>query len=49
MLTEVQSQKTCGACWAFSIAETIEAMYAIRKGILHKISVQEVSINTKIS
>jgi cathepsin O len=41
VITEVCNQKTCGACWAFSTAATIEAMYAIKTGILHKLSVQE--------
>jgi hypothetical protein len=44
VITEVRNQKTCGACWAFSTAATIEAMYAIKTGILNKLSVQEVSI-----
>lgn len=43
MITEVRNQKTCGACWAFSTAATVEAMYAIRTGTLHKFSIQEVS------
>jgi hypothetical protein len=43
VITEVRNQKTCGACWAFSAAATIEAMYAIKTGLLHKLSVQEVS------
>ncbi|XP_021924786.1 cathepsin O-like isoform X2 [Zootermopsis nevadensis] len=41
VITEVRNQKTCGACWAFSTAATVEAMYAIRTGILHKFSIQE--------
>ena len=49
MITEVRNQKTCGACWAFSTAATIEAMYAIKTGILHKLSVQEVSILLRAS
>lgn len=49
MITEVCNQKTCGACWAFSTAATIEAMYAIKTGILHKLSVQEVSILLRAS
>jgi hypothetical protein len=44
VITEVRNQKTCGACWAFSTAATIEAMYAIKTGLLHKLSVQEVSV-----
>lgn len=42
MITEVRNQKTCGACWAFSTAATVEAMYAIRTGTLHRLSIQEV-------
>lgn len=49
VITEVHNQKTCGACWAFSTAATIEAMYAIKTGILHKLSVQEVSILLRAS
>lgn len=49
VITEVRNQKTCGACWAFSTAATIEAMYAIKTGILHKLSVQEVSILLRAS
>jgi len=49
VITEVCNQKTCGACWAFSTAATIEAMYAIKTGKLHKLSVQEVSILLRAS
>jgi len=49
VITEVCNQKTCGACWAFSTAATIEAMYAIKTGILRKLSVQEVSILLRAS
>jgi len=49
VITEVRNQKTCGACWAFSTAATIEAMYAIKTGILRKLSVQEVSILLRAS
>ncbi|XP_069680512.1 cathepsin O-like [Periplaneta americana] len=41
VITKVRNQKTCGACWAFSTVETIESMYAIRKGTLQTLSVQE--------
>jgi cathepsin O len=44
VITKVRNQKTCGACWAFSTAETVEAMYAIKTGTLYKLSVQEVSV-----
>lgn len=49
VITEVRNQKTCGACWAFSTAATIEAMYAIKTGILYNLSVQEVSILLRAS
>jgi hypothetical protein len=49
VITEVRNQKTCGACWAFSTAATIEAMYAIKTGMLHKLSVQEVIILLRAS
>jgi hypothetical protein len=49
VVTEVHNQKTCGACWAFSTAATIEAMYAIKTGILHKLSIQEVSVLLRAS
>ncbi|PSN35919.1 hypothetical protein C0J52_07159 [Blattella germanica] len=41
VITKVQNQKACGACWAFSTVETVESMYAIRNGILQTLSVQE--------
>lgn len=49
VITEVRNQKTCGACWAFSTAATIEAMYAMKTGKLHKLSVQEASILLRAS
>ena len=49
VITEVCNQKTCGACWAFSTAATIEAMYAIKTGTLNKLSIQEVSILLRAS
>jgi len=30
VLTSIKDQKSCGACWAFSVVETIESMYAIK-------------------
>lgn len=42
----MRNQKTCGACWAISVIEMIESVYAIKTGSLHTFSVQEVSIGT---
>lgn len=41
VITKVNNQKNCGACWAFSTAETIESMNAIKNGKLDQLSVQE--------
>jgi len=41
-VTKVKNQKNCGACWAFSIVETIESMYAIATGKLKDLSIQQV-------
>lgn len=38
----VQDQDVCGACWAFTTIGIVESMYAIKTGILHSLSVQEV-------
>ncbi|GIY81020.1 cathepsin O [Caerostris darwini] len=42
VITPVNNQETCGACWAFSSIETIEAMYALKTGELKQWSVQQV-------
>jgi len=42
-VTKVKNQKNCGACWAFSIVETIESMYAIATGELKDLSIQQVT------
>ncbi|KAJ8720870.1 hypothetical protein PYW08_006335 [Mythimna loreyi] len=41
VISPVQDQGLCGACWAFSTVGTIEAMAAIKTGKLEKLSVQE--------
>lgn len=46
MVTKVKNQYSCGACWAFSTVETVESMYAIRKGKLKDISTQQVLVIT---
>lgn len=42
MVTSVRNQKNCGACWAISVVELIESVYAIKTGLLQTFSVQEV-------
>lgn len=42
MVTSVRNQKNCGACWAVSVVELIESVYAIKTGLLQTFSVQEV-------
>lgn len=41
IITDVNNQKFCGACWAFTVIENIEAMYALKSGNLSHFSVQE--------
>lgn len=41
VITEVNNQQFCGACWAFTVVENIETMYALKTGNLTKFSVQE--------
>ncbi|KAH9505238.1 hypothetical protein Btru_059035 [Bulinus truncatus] len=42
VINPVMDQGTCGACWAFSVVETIESMYAIQKNVsAPSLSVQE--------
>jgi len=41
-VTSVKYQGSCGACWAFSTVETIESMFAIARGTLSELSVQQV-------
>jgi len=42
VVTSVRNQKNCGACWAISVIELIESIYAIKTGSLQTFSVQEV-------
>jgi len=42
VVTSVRNQKNCGACWAISVVELIESVYAIKTGLLQTFSVQEV-------
>ncbi|GFY43819.1 cathepsin O [Trichonephila inaurata madagascariensis] len=42
VVTPVNNQENCGACWAFSSVETIETMYALKTGVLEQWSVQQV-------
>lgn len=41
VVTGVNDQGACGACWAFSDVETLESMYAISTGNLTRLSAQE--------
>lgn len=40
-MSGVRKQGKCGACWAFSIIEMLEAQMMIRKSIKTKLSIQE--------
>ncbi|XP_050302733.1 cathepsin L-like proteinase [Anthonomus grandis grandis] len=40
VVTEVQQQGSCGACWAFSVAGALEGLYAFRTGQLLQLSEQ---------
>lgn len=41
VITDVEDQGTCGACWAFAAIEIAESMYGIKTGKLKNFSVQE--------
>lgn len=44
VISPVRSQGSCGACWAYSVIETVEAMVAIKRNeskIVDSLSVQE--------
>ncbi|KAJ8931925.1 hypothetical protein NQ314_015123 [Rhamnusium bicolor] len=41
VVTKVQSQDLCSACWAFAAIGVIESMYAIKTGKLENFSIQE--------
>jgi cathepsin O len=45
VVTAVKSQGNCGACWAFSVVEVAESMFAISNKSLHTFSIQEVIIS----
>lgn len=40
-VTAVQNQKSCGACYAFSIAHTVEAQLFRRTGVIVPLSTQQ--------
>ncbi|KFM83070.1 Cathepsin O, partial [Stegodyphus mimosarum] len=42
VISSVNDQEQCGACWAFSTVETVESMYALKYGSLERWSVQQV-------
>lgn len=42
LVTSVKNQMDCGACWAFSIVDTVESAYAMKGHPLTELSVQQV-------
>jgi cathepsin O len=42
VVTKVHNQGNCGACWAYSVVETIESMYGIKTQTTEDLSVQEI-------
>ncbi|XP_011495433.1 PREDICTED: cathepsin O-like isoform X2 [Ceratosolen solmsi marchali] len=41
VVTAIKSQGNCGACWAFSVVEVAESMFAISNKTLSALSIQE--------
>ena len=41
VVNEIQDQGDCGSCWAFSLIQSVESQCAVKRGILHKLSEQE--------
>jgi len=40
-ITPVYSQGQCGSCWAFSVTENVESMWAIQNGKLNNLAMQQ--------
>jgi C1A family cysteine protease len=40
VIQSVQDQGICGSCWAFSTAANVESAYAVKTGLLNKLSEQ---------
>lgn len=42
MVTKIKNQGNCGACWALTVIETIESMWALKTQKLRELSVQQI-------
>lgn len=42
VVNKIQDQAQCGSCWAFSAIQSIESSYAIKSGVLPKLSEQNI-------